>query len=103
MVNACKTGDPCLLQEPGRSPGEGNGSLLQYFCLSKAPKTEEPGGSQSLWPQEPDVTEHLTLTFMYLEGVINSIQVKKWGFPGSSVGRASAVQAGSIPGLGLIP
>ena len=30
----------------GRSPGEGNGSPLQYSCLEN-PMTEEPGGLQS--------------------------------------------------------
>ena len=29
----------------GRSPGEGNGYLLQYSCLENS--TEEPGGLQS--------------------------------------------------------
>ena len=27
----------------GRSPGERNGNLLQYFCLGN-PRDEEPGG-----------------------------------------------------------
>ena len=31
----------------GRSPGEGNGNPLQYFCLEN-PWTEEPGGLQSV-------------------------------------------------------
>ena len=26
-------GDPSLISELGRSPGEGNGNPLQYFCL----------------------------------------------------------------------
>ena len=30
----------------GSSPGEGNGTLLQYSCLGN-PWTEEPGGLQS--------------------------------------------------------
>ena len=39
---------------PGRSPGEGDGNLLQYSCLLEIPWTEEPGGlwfmgSQSDW------------------------------------------------------
>ena len=29
----CNVGDPGLIPELGRSPGEGNGSLLQYSCL----------------------------------------------------------------------
>ena len=31
--SACNVGDPCLIPGLGRSPGEGNGNLLQYSCL----------------------------------------------------------------------
>ena len=31
--NAADTGDACLIPGSGRSPGEGNGNLLQYSCL----------------------------------------------------------------------
>ena len=31
--SACGAGDPGLIPESGRSPGEGNGNLLQYSCL----------------------------------------------------------------------
>ena len=31
--SACSTGDPGSIPGPGRSPGEGNGNLLQYYCL----------------------------------------------------------------------
>ena len=34
----------------GRSPGEGNGNLLQYSCL-EIPCTEKPGGLQSMESQ----------------------------------------------------
>ena len=34
----------------GRSPGGGNGHLLQYSCLEN-PSTEEPGGLQSMGSQ----------------------------------------------------
>ena len=36
-------GDVGSIPGLGRSPGEGNGNLLQYFCL-EIPWTEEPGG-----------------------------------------------------------
>ena len=29
----CNAGDPGLIPELGRSPGEGNGNPIQYFCL----------------------------------------------------------------------
>ena len=32
-VFACSAGDPSLIPGSGRSPGEGNGNLLQYSCL----------------------------------------------------------------------
>ena len=31
--SACNAGDPGLIPGLGRSPGEGNGSPLQYSCL----------------------------------------------------------------------
>ena len=31
--SACNAGDPGLISGLGRSPGEGNGNLLQYSCL----------------------------------------------------------------------
>jgi len=31
--SACNAGDPGLIPGLGRSPGEGNGNLLQYSCL----------------------------------------------------------------------
>ena len=32
-VSACKAEDLGSIPESGRSPGEGNGNPLQYFCL----------------------------------------------------------------------
>ena len=32
-VSACNKGDPGSIPGLGRSPGEGNGNLLQYSCL----------------------------------------------------------------------
>jgi len=32
MVKAYNAGDPGLIPESGRSPGEGNGNPLQYSC-----------------------------------------------------------------------
>ena len=34
--SACLAGDPGLFPGSGRSPGEGNGSLLQYSCLENS-------------------------------------------------------------------
>ena len=34
--SACNAGDLGLIPELGRSPGEGNGNPLQYFCLENS-------------------------------------------------------------------
>jgi len=34
--SACNAGDPGLIPGLGRSPGEGNGYPLQYFCLKNS-------------------------------------------------------------------
>ena len=34
--SACNTGDPGSIPGSGRSPGEGNGNPLQYFCLENS-------------------------------------------------------------------
>ena len=39
--SVCNVGDPGSNPGSGRSPGEGNGNSLQYFCL--IPWMEEPG------------------------------------------------------------
>jgi len=35
-ASACSGGDLGLIPELGRSPGEGNGNLLQYSCLENS-------------------------------------------------------------------
>ena len=42
---SANAGDAGLIPGSGRSPGEGNGSPLQYSCLGNV-WTEEPGGLQ---------------------------------------------------------
>ena len=34
--SACNVGDPGLILESGRSPGEGNGNPLQYSCVENS-------------------------------------------------------------------
>ena len=34
--SACNAGDPGSIPGLGRSPGEGNGNLLQYSCLENS-------------------------------------------------------------------
>ena len=42
IESACDAGDVGSIPGSGRCPGEGNGHLLQYFCL------ENPHGQRSL-------------------------------------------------------
>ena len=56
--SACNAGDARDLgsiPRSGRSPGGGNGNLLQCSCL-RIPQTEEPRGLQSV-ESESDTTE----------------------------------------------
>ena len=60
--STCNAGDSGLIPGSRRSPGEGNGNLLQYSCLGN-PMIEEPGGLQSMGSPsfaESDRTEQLT-------------------------------------------
>ena len=43
-------GDPGSIPASGKSPGEGNGNLLQYSCLEN-PMMKDPGGLQSIGSQ----------------------------------------------------
>ena len=56
FANAEDLGDAGLILGLGRSPGEGNGSPLQYSRLEDS-ITEELGGLQSLGRKELDVNE----------------------------------------------
>jgi len=49
-ASAYNAGDLGLIPGLRRSPGEGNGSPLQYCCLEN-PWTEEPGRLQSMGSQ----------------------------------------------------
>ena len=48
--SSCNKGDPDLILGLERSPGEGNGYLIQYSCLEKS-MDKEPGGIQSMRSQ----------------------------------------------------
>ena len=53
-ANTWDAGDASWIPGSGRSPGGGNGNLLQYSCL-KNPMDREPGGLQGC--KESDMTE----------------------------------------------
>ena len=50
-ASAFNAGDLGLIPGWGRSPGEGNGNLLQYFHAWKTPWREKPGGLPSMESQ----------------------------------------------------
>ena len=47
---ASNAGDPGSISGSGRSPGEGNGNPLQYYCLEN-PMDEKPSRLQSMGSQ----------------------------------------------------
>ena len=56
----CNAGDVGLIPGSGRSPGEGNGSLLQYSCLEN-PMDRGAWWANSPWGlKESDTTEQLS-------------------------------------------
>ena len=55
-ANAGVARDSGSIPGSGRSPGGGNGNLLQYSCLENSTDLEKPGGLQSMGAQESDTT-----------------------------------------------
>ena len=51
-------GDMGSIPGSGRFPGEGNDNPLQHSCW-QIPRTEEPGGLQSMGCKQLDMTEQL--------------------------------------------
>ena len=47
----------------GKTPGEGNGNLLQYSCLENSMDRRATGWLESMWLQRSDMTEQLTLIY----------------------------------------
>ena len=67
--SACNTGDPGSIsgsersrEDPGRSPGEGNGNPLQCSCLKSLTDRGAWWASVRGAAKESDTTERLTLT-----------------------------------------
>ena len=58
--SAYNAGDPGSIPGLGRSPGEGNGNLLQYSCLEKS---MDRG---AWWATVHGVAKSWTLTLLYL-------------------------------------
>ena len=58
-ASACNSGDPGSIPGSGRSPGEGNGNLLQYSCLKNSTEQRSLEGYSPWGPKESDTTERL--------------------------------------------
>ena len=58
-ISACNAGDPNLMPESGRFPGEGNDNPLHYSCLENS---MDRGVWWSMGSQRSDMTEQLTHT-----------------------------------------
>ena len=59
-ASACDAEDPGLIPGLGRSPGEGNGNPLQYFCL------ENPMDRGDWWPTVHGVAKSQTRLSDYI-------------------------------------
>ena len=73
--SACNAGDLGSISGSGRSPGEGNGNLLQYSCL------ENPMDKGAWWAivhgvTELDMTERLHFHFSLIPAKV--LKVKSW-------------------------
>ena len=61
-ASACNVGDLGSIPGSGRSPGEGNGNLLQYSCLENSHGWRSLAGYSPWGYKESDTTEQLTHT-----------------------------------------
>ena len=92
-ASACSAGDPGSIPECGKSPGEGNGSPLQYSCL------ENPMEEGAWWATVHGVAKSRTRLSNFSYAV-------SWGFPVGSDSKESACNVedlSSIPGLRRSP
>ena len=60
--SAWTVGDLVSIPRSGRSPGEGNGYLLQYSCLGKPHGQRNLAGYSPWGHKESDTTEQLMLS-----------------------------------------
>ena len=58
-ANAGDIGDAALIPGSGRSPGEGNGSLLQYSCLENP--MDRGAWQATVAKSQRDTTEQLSM------------------------------------------
>ena len=69
-ANEGDAGDMGWIPGSGRSPGGGNGNLLQYSCLQSAMDRGMHLGGYSTWGlTESDMTEHTCIGLAYRSGL----------------------------------
>ena len=64
-ANAGDIGDAGSIPRLGRPPGEGNGNLLQYFCLEKFMDRRAWGATAHGGHKESDTTEQITFSLSH--------------------------------------
>ena len=65
-ASAYNAGDPGSIPESRRSPGEGNGNLLQYSCPGKSHGLRNLVGYSPWGRKESDTTERLHFSFLHM-------------------------------------
>ena len=80
--SSCNAGDPDLIPGSGRSPGEGNGYLLQYPCLEN-PMDRSPAGYSPWGPKDLHTMGRLSTH-------------TRMGFPSGSVVNNLPLSAGDL-------
>ena len=93
------TGDVGSIPGSRRSPGEGNGNPLQYYCLKKSHRQRSLVGYSPWDCKESDTTKRL-------HSFTHSLTLYPEDFPIGSDGKASVYNVGdlgSIPGSGRSP
>ena len=68
--SACNTGDRGLIPGSGTSPGEGNGSSLQYSCLENSRDGGPWWATACVVTKESDTTEQLTLSLFLFSSLL---------------------------------
>ena len=101
-------GDAGLIPGLGRSPGEGNGNPLQYYCLEKSHGQRSLVGYIPWGCKKSDMTEQQTLTQICTHICVYGtciIYCKFLSPSGSGVENlpANAGDVGLIPGMGRSP
>ena len=78
-VSAYNMGDLSLIPRSGRYPGEGNGNLIQYFCMEKSHGRRSLVGYSSWGHKQSDTTERLHFTNRIIDQfIVNIVALRKF-------------------------